>query len=102
MSEEGKTGQLELLPCFGVQQEASFGEQLLSRRIEVLEEKIAQMKASRRVLLRLLERAEQERRIEAGNLRMENQRLRRQNKLLAHSLWDKNREIVALKGRSEG
>lgn len=100
--EEGKTGQLELLPCFGAQQEASFGEQLLSRRIEVLEEKIAQMKASRRVLLRLLERAEQERRIEAGNLRMENQRLRRQNKLLAHSLWDKNREIVALKGRSEG
>lgn len=99
---ESKTGELELLPCFGVAEDVAFGEQLLRRRVENLEEKIAQMKASRRVLLRLLERADQERRIETGNLRMENQRLRRQNKMLAHSLWDKNREIVLLKSRSDG
>ncbi|MBQ3180738.1 MAG: translation initiation factor 2 [Firmicutes bacterium] len=97
-----KTDELELLPCCRSAEDVYPGEILLRHRVAALEEKIEQMKASRRVLLRLLERADQERRIETGNLRMENQRLRRQNKLLAHSLWDKNREIVLLKGRGEG
>lgn len=92
-----KVYQLELLPCFGGERTPSPTEQLLSKRVAALEERLEQMKLSRRVLLRLLDRAENDRKVEVCNLRMENQRLRRQNQALANSLWAKNSQIVRLK-----
>lgn len=92
-----KVYQLELLPCLGGEHTPSAAEQLLSRRVAALEERLEQMKLSRRVLLRLLDRAENDRKVEVGNLRMENQRLKRQNLALANSLWAKNSQIVRLK-----
>ena len=80
-----KVYQLELLPCFGGEHVPSPTEQLLSRRVAALEERLEQMKLSRRVLLRLLDRAENDRKVEVGNLRLEN------------SLWAKNSQIVRLK-----
>ncbi len=90
-----KVYQLELLPCFGGEHVPSPTEQLLSRRVAALEERLEQMKLSRRVLLRLLDRAESDRKVEVGNLRLENQRLKKQ--ALANSLWAKNSQIVRLK-----
>jgi hypothetical protein len=84
---DDKVFELELLPCFGEAPTISVGEQLLTQRVEALEERLEQMKMSRRVLMRILERADEERRIEVGNLQLENQRLRRHNRVLAHSLW---------------
>jgi hypothetical protein len=84
---DDKVFELELLPCFGESPKISVGEQLLAQRVEALEERLEQMKMSRRVLMRILERAEEERRVEVGNLQLENQRLRRQNQALTHSLW---------------
>ena len=78
-----KVYQLELLPCFGGEHVPSPTEQLLSRRVAALEERLEQMKLSRRVLLRLLDRAENDRKVEVGNLRLENQRLKKQNQALA-------------------
>ena len=72
-------------------------EQLLQQRVEALEERLEQMKLSRRVLLRLLDRAESNRQVEVGNLRLENQRLKKQNQALANNLWAKNSQIVRLK-----
>ena len=92
-----KVYQLELLPCFGGEHVPSPTEQLLSRRVAALEERLEQMKLSRRVLLRLLDRAESDRKVEVGNLRLENQRLKKQNQALANSLWAKNSQIVRLK-----
>lgn len=96
MAEE-KEKVLELLPIVGGAGEVSAAEELLRRRLAALEERLEQMKLSRRVLLRLLDRAEADRRVEVCNLRLENQRLRRQNKWLANSIWEKNGQIVRLK-----
>jgi len=49
------------------------------------------------VLLRLLDRAGSHRQVEVGNLRLENQRLKKQNQALANNLWAKNSQIVRLK-----
>ena len=96
----GFGGSLEILPCFASNRRASVAEQLLAQRVEALEERLEQMKVSRRVLMRLLENAEQDRKVEVGNLRQENQRLRLQNRMLAHNLWDKNRRIVLLQNQN--
>ncbi|MCI9045059.1 MAG: translation initiation factor 2 [Peptococcaceae bacterium] len=95
--ENEKVYQLELLPCFGDERRPSPTEQLLQQRVEALEERLEQMKLSRRVLLRLLDRAESNRQVEVGNLRLENQRLKKQNQALANNLWAKNSQIVRLK-----
>ena len=95
--ENEKVYQLELLPCFGDERRPSPTEQLLQQRVEALEERLEQLKLSRRVLLRLLDRAESQGQVEVGNLRLENQRLKKQNQALANNLWAKNSQIVRLK-----
>lgn len=99
MQEElnGRADNLVLLPGWGAEREVSIAEQLLRQRVEALEERLEQMKVSRRVLMRILERSEQDKQVELGNLRRENQRLRRQNLLLAKSAWQGNTRFVRLK-----
>lgn len=77
-----------VLPGWGDEREATPREQLLSDRVAALEERLEQMRTSRRVLMRLWERAEQEKRVQVDNLRRENARLRRQNGHLARLIWE--------------
>lgn len=81
-------GRLVVLPGLGGEREVSAQEQLLRDKVAALEERLEQMRISRRVLMRILERAEQDNRVELGNLRRENERLRRQNGLLARRAWN--------------
>lgn len=99
MAERQRVGddkELTLLPCFGGETKRSLAEQLLQQRVEALEERLEQMRLSRRVLMRILEQAEQDKQVELGNLRRENERLRRQNSLLARSAWEGNVRLVRM------
>ncbi len=99
MAERQRVGderELTLLPCFGGEAKRTLAEQLLQQRVEALEERLEQMRLSRRVLMRILEQAEQDKQVELGNLRRENERLRRQNSLLAHSAWEGNVRLVRM------
>lgn len=82
-------GQAELVvwPGWGDEREESAREVWLSDKVAALEERLEQMRLSRRVLMRLWERAEEEKRVELANLRRENERLRRQNVRLARTAW---------------
>lgn len=84
---EVRAANLVLLPGFGEEREVSVAEELLRQRVEALEERLEQMRLSRRVLMRILERAEQDRQVEIANLRRENERLHQQNRRLARSAW---------------
>ncbi len=78
---------LILVPGFGTDRDISVAEQLLRQRVEALEERLEQMRLSRRVLMRLLERTEQDKQVALSNLQRENQRLRKQNRQLAQFAW---------------
>lgn len=84
---EARAANLVLLPGFGEERAVSVAEELLRQRVEALEERLEQMRLSRRVLMRILERAEQDKQVEIENLRRENQRLHRQNQRLVKSAW---------------
>ncbi|MGO0122749.1 translation initiation factor 2 [Desulfothermobacter acidiphilus] len=71
----------------------------LRARLRELEEKLAQTRWSRKVLLYLLERMEGERDFLRRRLEQENERLQRLNARYARSLWQKNRRIVELESR---
>lgn len=104
MQEERRSAapdKLVLLPGFGGERDISVAEQLLRQRVEALEERLEQMKVSRRVLMRILERAEQDKQVELDNLRRENMRLRRHNLILAKSAWQGNARFMRLKQQQE-
>ena len=104
MAEKQRMGdelELTLLPCFGEETKRTLAEQLLQQRVEALEERLEQMRLSRRVLMRILEQAEQDKQVELGNLRRENERLRRQNSLLVHRAWERNVRLVRILRQSE-
>lgn len=90
--EKGGALNLELLPCFGSGRELTPAEQALQRQVAALEERLEQMRLSRRVLMRILERTEQDRRVELENLRRENDRLRKKNYFLARLSWENIRQ----------
>ncbi|RDV83415.1 translation initiation factor 2 [Ammonifex thiophilus] len=74
----------------------------LRARIKELEEKLAQVRLSRRVLLYLLEKMEGEKELLLKKLERENERLQRLNARYARSLWQKNRRIVELESKLQG
>ncbi|ACX52566.1 hypothetical protein Adeg_1470 [Ammonifex degensii KC4] len=74
----------------------------LRSRIKELEEKLAQVRLSRRVLLYLLEKMEGEKELLLKKLEQENERLQRLNARYARSLWQKNRRIVELESKLQG
>ncbi|MEW6726125.1 translation initiation factor 2 [Desulforudis sp. 1088] len=73
--------------------------QHLERRVQELEDKLLQLRLSRRVLMHLLERMEQEKAMFQERLERENKRLSRTNHQFAQSLLQKNRQIIELENK---
>ncbi len=71
----------------------------LEQRVRELEDKLLQLRLSRRVLVLLLERQEQEKATFLERLARENRRLMRANQQYAHHLLQKNRQIYELESR---
>lgn len=73
--------------------------EFLQRQIRELEDKVAQLRLSRRVLMNLVERQERERVRYWSRLEKENQKLHRDNYKYVKWLWLKNRRIVELENK---
>lgn len=71
----------------------------LERRIQELENKLLQLRLSRRVLMLLLEKLDRERVVFSERLERENRRLLRSNHQYAQSLLQKNRQIIELESK---
>lgn len=71
----------------------------LKRRIQELEEKVEQLRLSRRVLMNLVEKMEREKNGYLTRLERENRRLHRDNYRYARWLLRKNRQIVELESK---
>lgn len=71
----------------------------LGKRVQDLENKLLQLRLSRRVLMLLLEKLDQERTAFRERLERENKRLLRSNQQYAQSLLQKNRQIIELESR---
>ncbi len=74
----------------------------LEERVKQLEERVFQLRLSRRVLMYLLEEADREREKLVNLLQKENERLRLANYRYAQTLINKNRQIVDLESRLQG
>jgi predicted RNase H-like nuclease (RuvC/YqgF family) len=74
----------------------------LKTRIRELEEKLAQVRLSRRVLLHLLEQVEKERNLFMQSLEKENRRLQQTNARYVRSLLKKNQQIIELQSKLYG
>lgn len=68
----------------------------LRRRVKELEEKVVQLRLSRRVLMNLLERLEKEKCIVGARMEKENKKLHQYNYRYAKRLLLKNKRIVEL------
>lgn len=68
----------------------------LKRRIQELEEKVEQLRLSRRVLMNLIDKIERDRTGFLNRLEKENRKLHRNNYRYAQRLLWKNRQIVEL------
>lgn len=79
----------------------SYDVQYLERRVRELEDKMLQLRLSRRVLMLLLEKQDQENSAFLERLERENRRLTRTNHQYAQSLLQKNRQIYELESRLE-
>ena len=66
-------------------------------RVSTLEERLEQMRLSRRVLLRILEQSELERKTEVASLVRLNKELKRHNAGYIASIMEKNKELIALR-----
>ncbi|AEG15908.1 translation initiation factor 2 [Desulfofundulus sp. TPOSR] len=71
----------------------------MQRRIQELEEKVEQLRLSRRVLMNLIERMDKEKSAILAQLEKENKRLHRVNYRYARSLLRKNLQILELESR---
>jgi len=71
------------------------------RRIQELEEKVDQLRLSRRVLMNLIEKVEREKTFSLNKLEKENRKLHRDNYKYARWLLNKNRQIIELQSKLE-
>jgi len=71
----------------------------LRQRVEELEDRIEQLRLSRRVLMNLVEKTEREKACFLARLEQENRRLFQNNCRYARSLIRKDREIMELEAR---
>ncbi len=74
----------------------------LQRRVRELEEKVEQLRLSRRVLMNLVEKLEKEKNSFLNRLEKENKRLLHTNYRYARWLLCKNRQIVELESKLQG
>lgn len=75
--------------------------QYLQKRIQELEEKVEQLRLSRRVLMNLIEKIEKDKTGFVSKLEKENRKLHKDNYRYAQSLLKQNRRIVELQNRLE-
>lgn len=75
--------------------------QYLQKRIQELEEKVEQLRLSRRVLMNLIEKIEKEKSLFVSKLEKENRKLHKDNYRYAQNLLQQNRRIVELQNRIE-
>lgn len=68
----------------------------LYQRIQELENRVEQLRISRRVLMRLVEKSENEKWELVNRLRQEKERLQARNRRYARVIWQKNKELVFL------
>ncbi|OPY58213.1 MAG: hypothetical protein A4E55_01108 [Pelotomaculum sp. PtaU1.Bin035] len=73
----------------------------LRRRIRELEEKVEQLRLSRRVLMNLIEKIEKDKTGFFSRLEKENHKLHQENYRYAQRLLRKNRQIVELESKLE-
>lgn len=73
----------------------------LQKRIQELEEKIEQLRLSRRVLMNLIEKIEKDRSNFVSRLEKENRKLHKDNYRYAQNLLQQNRRIVELQAKLE-
>jgi len=71
------------------------------QRAEELEEKVEQLRLSRRVLLNLVEKLEKERICSLMRLEKENKKLHLRNNRFARSLVKKNIQIVEMESKNQ-
>lgn len=74
----------------------------LQRRVRELEEKVEQLRLSRRVLMNLIEKLEKDRNSFVNRLEKENRKLSSSNYRYARTLLCKNRKIVELESKLQG
>lgn len=70
-------------------------------RVQTLEERLEQMRLSRRVLLRILEQAELERKTQVAALTRSNKELQRHNASYIAAIMEKNKRILALQNQAK-
>lgn len=75
--------------------------QYLQKRVQELEEKVEQLRLSRRVLMNLIEKIEKEKSLFVSKLEKENRKLHKDNYRYAQNLLQQNRRIVELQNRIE-
>ena len=75
--------------------------QYLQKRILELEEKIEQLRLSRRVLMNLIEKIEKDKSGFVSRLEKENRKLHKDNYRYAQSMLKQNRRIVELQTKLE-
>lgn len=71
-------------------------EQVLQEKIRALQDNVASLRMSRRVLMTLMEQARHEREDENKRLKKEKLRLQKENSHYAKALWEKNQTICEL------
>lgn len=75
----------------------------LQARVRLLEERIAGLRASRRILMNLLAAQEREKRARIHRLEKENQKLQQRSSRYARAMLEQNIRIVRLEGgRGQG
>jgi hypothetical protein len=70
----------------------------LLEKINLLEEKVEQLRVSRRVLIQLVERIEREKNILIENMERECKYLKKQNAKYAKMIMEKNKKILKIQG----
>ena len=74
-------------------------EDVLQERIKTLQDNIASLRMSRRVLMTLMEQMRHEREDENKRLKKEKLSLQKENSHYAKALWEKNRTICELENK---
>ncbi|WP_231115209.1 translation initiation factor 2 [Neomoorella thermoacetica] len=74
----------------------------LYQRIQELENRVEQLRISRRVLMRLVEKSENEKWELVNRLRQEKEQLQARNRRYARVIWQKNKELVFLNCKLRG
>ncbi|MDN5345173.1 MAG: hypothetical protein PWQ18_1287 [Clostridia bacterium] len=74
----------------------------LYRRIQELENRIEQLRVSRRVLMRLVEKSEAEKWEMVSRLRQEKAQIENRNRRYARAIWEKNKQLVLITSKIGG